>query len=257
MQIPSDTTYKGTKYKIKEIADHNYYSHFGPAEWDSEDSIDGKEVGINLPEYRGYSYFDLPSDLYDFNMAENIKTVILPGTLNYIAKGVFCGMPKLEKVVFADKYKKLTVGTNAFSDTKLKSITFPKGIYELKQCAAGSIPTIYIPSCVTKIGPEVVNADTKKVVISKKNKTFKIKNRMLYSYNEKKLLGASANVKSVVTVSKKTRNIARNVFSRTKVKQVNLNQINTIPTGAFAYCKKLTKVTETKAVSKVNYAAFA
>lgn len=257
LQIPSYTTYKGTKYKVTEIADYDYSAHFAP-KWDTEDYIDGKTVGINLPEYRGYSYLDLQMDYSDFKNAENIKTVILPDTLNYIGEGAFCGMPKLEKVVFADKYKKLTVGMNAFSNTKIKSITFPKGTYELKQCAAGSIPTIYIPSSVKKIGSEVVNADTKKVVISKKNKSFKMKNGMLYSYNEKKLLGASANVKSVVTVSKKTKSIARNVFSRTKVKQVNLNnKINTIPKGAFAYCKKLTKVTGTKAVSKIDYAAFA
>lgn len=262
LEIPSYVTYKGTKYKVTQIADHDYYAHHGPIEWDSEDSINGKEVGINLPKYRRYSYFDLPTDLdnnlYGFQDAENIKKIILPNTLIYIGKGAFCGMPKLENVVFAKKYKKLTIGMNAFSSTKLKSITFPEGTYELKQCAAGSIPTIYIPSTVKKIGAEVVNADTKKVTISKKNKNFKMKDGMLYSYNEKKLLGASANVKKVVTISKKTKSIARNTFARTNVKQVNLNnKIKTISKAAFAYCSKLEKVTGTNEVSKIEYAAFA
>lgn len=259
LRIPSYVTCKGKKYKVTEIADHNYYSHSGPVEWDSEGDVYGKIEGINPPKYRRYSYFDLPmdDDLYEFWSAENIKTVILPDTLTYIGEGAFCKWPKLEKVVFAKKYKKLTIGINAFSGLKWKSITFPEGTYELKRCAAGSIPEITIPSTVKKIGAEVVNADTKKVTISKGNKKFKMKDGILYSYDEKQLLGASANVKSSVTISKKTRSIAKNAFSRTNVKQVNLrNQIKSIPKGAFAYCKKLEKVSGTNAITKIEYAAF-
>ncbi len=260
LRIPSYVTCKGKKYRVTEIADHNYYSHSGPIEWDSEGDVYGRLEGINPPKYRRYSYNDLPyidNHLHGFCHAENIKTVILPDTLTYIGEGAFCKWPKLEKVVFAKKYKKLTIGINAFAGLKWKSITFPEGTYELKRCAAGSIPEITIPSTVKKIGAEVVNADTKKVTISKGNKKFKMKDGILYSYDEKQLLGASANVKSSVTISKKTRSIAKNAFSRTNVKQVNLrNQIKSIPKGAFAYCKKLEKVSGTNAVTNIEYAAF-
>lgn len=263
LQIPSYAVYKGKKYKVTEITDCNFYADEGPSEWNSEESITGNEgIGINLPKYRKYSYFDLPSllfeNLYDFNASENIKTIILPDTLTYIGEGAFCGCPDLEKVIFAKKYKKLVVGINAFSGSNLKSITFPEGTYELKRCAAGSTPNISIPSTVKKIGAEVVNADTKKVTISSRNKNFKMKDGMLYSYNEKKLLGASANVKNVVTISKRTTSIAGNTFARTKVKRVNLNnKIKIISKGAFAYCNKLERVTGTNAVGKIEYAAFA
>lgn len=260
LRIPSHVTYKGKSYKVTEIADHEYYSHGGPIEWDSEEDVYGKAEGINPPKYRQYSYFDLPyidNYLHGFCYAENIKTVILPDTLTYIGEGAFCRWPKLEKVVFAKKYKKLTIGVNAFAGLKWKSITFPEGTYELKRCAAGSISEITIPSTVKKIGAEVVNADTKKVTISKGNKKFKMKDGILYSYDEKQLLGASANVKSSVSISKKTRSIAKNAFARTNVKQVNLrNQIKSIPKGTFAYCKELEKVTGTNAVTKIEYAAF-
>lgn len=193
-----------------------------------------------------------------FIRERNIKTIILSDTLTYIGEGAFCGCPDLEKVIFAKKYKKLVVGINAFSGSNLKSITFPEGTYELKRCAAGSIPNISIPSTVKKIGAEVVNADTKKVTISSRNKNFKMKDGMLYSYNEKKLLGASANVKNVVTISKRTTSIAGNTFARTKVKRVNLNnKIKIISKGAFAYYNKLERVTGTNAVGKIEYAAFA
>ena len=263
LRIPSYVTYKGKRYKVTEIADYSYRSHDGPPEWDSEEYVYGKAEGINLPAYRLYQYVDLSSimfdnlDFWEFQSADNIKTVILPDTLTYIGEGAFCRWPKLEKVVFAKKYKKLTIGVNAFAGLKWKSITFPEGTYELKRCAAGSIPEITIPSTVKKIGAEVVNADTKKVTISKGNKRFKMKDGILYSYDEKQLLGASANVKSSVSISKKTRSIAKNAFARTNVKQVNLrNQIKNIPKGAFAYCKELEKVTGTNAVTKIDYAAF-
>ncbi|MCI8509835.1 MAG: leucine-rich repeat domain-containing protein [Lachnospiraceae bacterium] len=261
--IPPHVIYKGKKYKVTEMADYTYRSHDGPPEWDSEEYVYGQAEGINLPAYRLYHYVDFPNlrlddwDFCEFQRADNIKTVILPDTLTYIGEGAFCRWPKLKKVVFAKKYKKLTIGINAFAGLKWKSITFPEGTYELKRCAAGSIPEITIPSTVKKIGAEVVNADTKKVTISKKNKKFKMKDGILYSYDEKQLLGASANVKSSVSISKKTRSIAKNAFARTNVKQVNLrNQIKSIPKGAFAYCKKLEKVSGTNAVTKIDYAAF-
>lgn len=262
LQIPSSVIYKGKKYKVTEIVDQKIYFE-GDSE--SENTIDGRGVWLNLPRYNSYQYDYYPNMklkraeiLCEFKGADNIRTVILPNTLTYIGEGAFCGCPNLEKVVFARKYKKLTVGVNAFSGKKLKSIIFPEGTYELKANAAGMTQNITIPSTVKKIGYGVVNASTEKVTISKKNKKFKMKDGILYSKDEKTLLGVSASVKGTVKISSKTKNIAKNAFACSKVKEVVLNKkITKISKGTFAYCIKLKKVLGTESVTNIDYAAFA
>lgn len=256
LTIPSSVYYKGKKYTVTQIADHEIYYQ------DVADTTDGSYIDVNSAGWRYYRYDrndgeSLPMDV-DWICGCNITKVILPSTLTYIGEGAFGGCDKLESVVFASSYKKLTIGKNAFDGTSLKSIRFPKGTYELKDCAAGTVQEIYIPASVKKIGAGVVNCNTKKVTIDKKNKKFKMKDGILYSYNEKTLISASANVKKNVKISKKTTKLRKMAFAEAKVKTVTLNnKIKSIPEGAFFECKKLTAVKGMDKVQKIGYAAFA
>jgi len=255
LTIPSSVYYKGKKYTVTQIADHEIYYQ------DYIDTTDGNYIDVDMAGWRYYRYdrIDGKSMPIDVNWISDcrITKVILPSTLTYIGEGAFGGCEKLESVVFASSYKKLTIGKNAFDGTSLKSIRFPKGTYELKDCAAGTVQEIYIPSTVKKIGAGVVNCNTKKVTIDKKNKKFKMKDGILYSYNEKTLLGASAKVKKNVKISSKTTKMSKIAFAGTKVKTVTLNnKVKVIPKGAFCNCSKLTAIKNTDSIEKINYAAF-
>jgi len=84
-----------------------------------------------------------------------------------------------------------------------------------------------------------------------------MKDGILYSYNEKTLISASAKVKKNVKISKKTTKLRKQAFAGTKVKTITLNnKITTIPKGAFSECTKLTAVKGTDNVQKIEYAAF-
>jgi len=259
LTIPSSVYYKGKKYTVTQIADHEIYYQDKPV---TQETTNGYDVDINMPGWRYYCYNridgkEMPMDV-NWISGSRIKKVILPSTLTYIGEGAFCGCEKLKSVVFANSYKKLIVGKNVFGGTALESLRFPNGTYELKDCAAGTVAEIYIPASVKKIGAGVVNHKTKKVTIDKKNKKFKMKDGILYSYNGKTLIGASAKVKKNVKVPKAVTKIGKMAFAGTNVKTVTLtNKIKTIPKGAFYKCKKLTSVKNTENVREIEYGAFA
>lgn len=256
--IPGKVYNKGKIYTVTGIADHELYYQDIPV---TEETIDGQSVDIGAPGW-GYYRYDrtdgesFPNDV-EWLSETRIQKLVLPSTLTYIGEGAFGGCEQLQTVTFAKKYNKLVVGKNAFFSRKMKKIVFPEGTYELKDNAAGLIPEITIPSTVKKIGSGVVNWNTKKVTISKNNKKFKMKNGILYTKDEKKLLGVSANAGKNIKISNKTTSIAANAFYHTKVKTVALNKkITRIPKGAFANCSKLVSVTGTDRVTEIGYAAF-
>lgn len=191
--VPGKVSYKGKTYIVTRIADHELYYQDIPI---TEETIDGRSVAIRTPGWGYYRYDRTDGGYYPDDVVwlseTRIKKLVLPNTLTYIGEGAFGGCEELQTVVFAKKYKKLVIGQNAFFSRKMKKIVFPEGTYELKANAAGLCPEISIPSTVKKIGSGVVNYNTKKVTISKYNKYFKLKNGILYSKDEKKLLGVSA-----------------------------------------------------------------
>ena len=256
LTIPGYVYYKGKKFKVTQIADHEIYYQ------DETDTADGNYIDLNMPACKYYDYNRTDGKQYPLDIKHisycMITKVVLPSTLTYIGEGAFGGCYKLKSAVFASNYTKLTIGKNAFDGTSLKSIRFPNGTYELKDCAAGTIQDIYIPASVKKIGAGVVNYKTKKVTIDKKNKKFKMKDGILYSYNGKKLVGASAKVKKNVKIPKTVTKIGEMAFAGTNVKTVTLNdKIKIMPKGVFYKCEKLTSVKNTNNVRKVEYGAFA
>lgn len=259
LKIPGYVTHKGKKYKVTRIADYTLYNQGKPI---TEETADGSSVAVDLAGYHYYRYDrkdkkSLPANV-DYLSVSDITKVILPGTLTYIGEGAFSGCTKLRTVEFAKRYKKLTIGKNAFCSNKIKTLTFPMGTYELKENAAGNAGTISIPATVKKIGPGVVNAKTKKVVISKKNKNYKMKAGILYTKNERTLVGVSGAAKQTIKISGKTRKLGAKAFAGTKVKKVILNnKITDIPKGAFYNCKKLVSVSGANHIKTVKYAAFA
>ena len=256
--IPSKVTYNGKTYTVTKIADYDPYDHDATI---TEKNKEGSYVDIDFPTIKYYRYDrtdgkKFPSGIFEFSEA-GIEKIVFPSTLTYIGEGAFYGCKELKSISFAKKYKKLTIGKKAFLGKKVKSITFPEGTYELKENATGCIPSIKIPSTVKKIGPGVVNYNTKKVIISKKNKKFKMKNGILYTKNEKKLINASAKVPKNVKISEKTTAIGERAFAKTKVQKVTLNsKIKSIPKAAFAGCEKLVSVTGMENVTQIDYAAF-
>lgn len=256
LTIPAYITYKGKKYKVTKIADYEIYDQSGAS------YLEGSETNINNGGGVFYRYDRLDGKSSPNNMewiaGSSISKVILPNTLTYIGEGSFNNCCKLKTVVFASSYKKLIIGKNVFGGTKLKSIAFPKGTYELKDSAAGQIPNISIPASVKKIGPGVINYKTQKVTIDKKNKNFKMKKGILYSKDEKVLYGASAKAEKRIKISSKTKKLVDKAFYKSKVTEITLSsKISTIPRGAFCNCAKLVSVKGTSKVKTIKYGAFA
>ena len=258
LTIPSEVTYKGKGYTVIGIADHERV--YKDVAIDS-DNPNGFEVDVNLPGMYYYGYYRKDkkaiADGVDWIPGSKINKVVFPSTLTYIGEGAFCGCDSLKTVEFAKKYKKLTIGANAFCGKKLKSIAFPEGTIKLGENAAGITKNISIPSTVASIGAGVVNVKTNSVKISKKNKKYKMKNGILYTKNEKTLVGVSGKVSKTVTISSKTTSIADHAFAQSKVTKVVLSdKMTSIPTGAFTDCSKLTALEGTDGVTSIGYAAF-
>ena len=193
LTIPASVSYKGTKYKVVKIADYKFGGESVPV---SDDTVNGSTPNLNLQGDHTYRYDrvdgkNIPSDV-NWLCNSKISKLVLPSTITYIGDGAFSGCKKLKNVEFAKKYKKLTIGSNAFVGTNMKNVLLPSGTYELKENALGTTAIIKFPASVKKIGAGVVNSATKKVIVDKKNKNFKLKDNMLYSYDEKTLIGVTA-----------------------------------------------------------------
>ncbi|MDD6069730.1 MAG: leucine-rich repeat domain-containing protein [Clostridiales bacterium] len=254
--IPGSVSYKGKEYTVVGIANHNLLN----AGTTTEMSAEGSDVDVESMGYDWYTYARTDGKSFPKGMRQIsgavIEKVVLPSTLKYIGSGAFAGCDRLKEVQFAKSYRKLTVRKNAFCGTGIKSISFPKGTYAIEEYATGKIENITIPASVKKIGPQVVNADTKNVTISKGNRKYKMKSGVLYTYDEKMLVGISGKVKKV-KVSGKTTKIGKYAFAWSRVESVALNnKINEIPKGAFLECSKLKNVTGTEALIKISYGAF-
>lgn len=256
LTIPASVTYKGKKYRVTKIADYEIYSQSGISENNGSETNITAGAGL----YYRYDRVDgksMPGNV-DWIAGSGISKVVLPGSITYIGNGAFNGCSKLKTVSFANKYKKLTVGENAFGGTNLKSLVFPKGTYELKDGAAGTVSEITIPASVKKIGAGVVNYKTKKVTINKKNSNFKMKNGILYSKDEKVLYGASSKAPKQIKISEKTTKIMAKAFYKTKASKITLNdRISSVPEGAFCGCAVLVNVGKTDNITSIGYGAFA
>ena len=256
LTIPEKVSYNGKTYKVIGIADHKRVY-----KTESIEDDDGESVDLNMPGYYYYGYYRKDDKLIPDGMewipGSEISKVILPASLTYIGEGAFCGCNSLKTVVFAKKYKSLKIGNNAFCGKKLKKLSFPIGTMELGENAAGTTPTIEIPGSVRKIGAGVVNSKTKKLVLDKKNKNYKLKNGILYTKNEKKLVGISDKAGTNITISSKTTSIEERAFAGSKITKVVLNNnITVIPKGAFANCAKLVSVVGANEITDIEYAAF-
>lgn len=251
LTIPETVTYKGKHYKITGISDMECMH--------GEESILGQCAGIEVFAYHEYRYGEKFPKRIRKIAGSGITEVVLPKTLTYIGEGAFDGCHQLKKVHFAKKYKKLVIGKNAFSNTAVKDLVFPEGTSEIRECATGAAENITIPASVKKIGSGVVNARTKNVRVSEKNKNFKVKSGILYTYNEKTLLGVSAKAGKKIQISSKTTKIEKEAFAyNEKVRQVHLGgKVKEIPRGAFACCNHLTRIEGTDNIKKIGYVAFA
>ncbi len=84
-----------------------------------------------------------------------------------------------------------------------------------------------------------------------------MKKGILYTKDERKLLGVSARAGENIKISNKTILIGEKAFAKSKVKKVTLSsRITQIPKGAFAGCSKLETVTGTEKITEIGYAAF-
>lgn len=260
LTIPSKVAYKGKSYTVTQIADHENYYQDAPITEDATSG--GNAIAVTLPGSKSFRYDRVDKKEWPSNMewlcSSNISEVVLPSTLNYIGKGAFGDCNRLKKVTFASSYKKLVIGEDAFGGFSMKSIRFPKGTSELRDRATGTIRNIYIPASVKKIGMGVVNAHTRKVEIDSKNKCFKMKDGILYSYNEKTLISASAKVNKHVVISDKVTKVMPQAFAESRVRSVKWNnRVKVVPKGTFYHCSSLRRVTNTDCLTKIEYGAFA
>lgn len=254
LTIPEKVRYKGKSYTVAQIIDLTAVDKGGYSEFN------GEELGSPAYYDEVYSAYEY-SSAYKNSMPKGTRKlfaveVVLPKTITYIGEGAFAGNSTLKKVTFASNYKKLVIGKAAFDRCSLKTIRFPQGTTEIRDYAVDAA-NIVIPSSVKKIGAGIVDRNTTKVTIAKKNKNFKMKDNLLYTSDETKVLGASSKVAKVVKISSKTTEIAEAAFASGRIKQVNLGgNVKVISAKAFANCGYLKKITGTENLEQIAYGAF-
>lgn len=113
----------------------------------------GSEEDIVIPSViEGYPVTRIAQQAFYFR--ENIKSVIIPDSINYIGNSAFLHCSALEKVFIPDSVT--NIGAKAFKDCiKLKEINIPNGITKISDSTfhnCGSLYDITIPDSVTSIG---------------------------------------------------------------------------------------------------------
>lgn len=129
MVIPSSVYYKGKKYTVTQIADHETYYQ------DSVDTTDGNYVDVDMAGWRYYRYDRVDGKEFPGNVnwisGSPITKVILPSTLNKLlgrletnaGRVVFKGT---QPPTFKEKYR-----------MSVKTIVVPKGTYDVYKDAIG------------------------------------------------------------------------------------------------------------------------
>ena len=247
--------HNGKIYKLTHLPDYKSSNYF---EKHDLRIIPNKGQNFICPSATLYSQYSNGNGL-PLNYLNSITTIILPDTLEFIGSGSLAYCDKLEEVVFAKKYDYLTFGNYVFGSTHIKSIQIPEGTYKLGDCALGEIPSVSLPKSLKKIGANVINNNTKKVTIAPGNSKFKMRDGILYSSDESVLYGASAKVPKNVVIPKKVKEIKTCAFAFSNIKTVTFKSkyFSSISPGAFANCRKLTKISGLKEINYIEYAAFA
>lgn len=140
----------------------------------------------------------------------NIKTVVLPESLEVIGKEAF-STSSLEKINIPSNVKTITEKT--FSDSTLKNINIAEGVCSIGKGAfsgCDNLGTLCIPATVTEISSEAFSGSTMKEVIIKGN---------VDTINEK--VFARTRI-GCVTIYKGTKIIEKNAFYMAKIDRLNL-----------------------------------
>ena len=222
-----------------------------------------------------------------FEEALSLKAVVIPDNVKYIGEFSFCRCKNLEKISISKNLKKLGLNSFAYNECfKTIAELNENGIYERKAVyinsyllaapcvsrqkksykitkgttliaggAIDGIKTLTIPSSVKHIdeyafasrGAETIN-------LSEKNKSYIVKNQILYSKDMKELIYcANADIKSF-TVPKCVKKICPYAFSSCeKLKKIVLNNgLKTIGDYAFFNCLSLKTIKIPKSVTKIG-----
>lgn len=252
ISIPEKVKYKNKSYKVTQVADMELH------ERDSAPPV--YLEGQYAPSDYYPDEYMTPVSRVDILLQEEISCtkLILPKTLEYIGEGAFYDC-KIQNVEFASKYKKLVIGKYTFGRRGPKTVIFPEGTKEIGDYATWHVNTISFPKSVKKIGSGVATYNTKKIKVHPKNKHFKMKSGMLYTKNEKGLIGITQKVaeKSKIKVSSKTNYMSDYVFAYCKAKKITLGgHVLEISRGAFDGCRNMTEVEGTETVKAIRYGAF-
>lgn len=252
ISIPEKVKHKGKTYKVTQIADMQTGERdFAPSVY--------LEGDFAPAEYYPDEYCSPISKSSILSQEEIIcDKLILPKTIEYIGEGAFYDC-KIKNVEFASRYKKLIIGKYMFGINGPKTVVFPEGTREIGDYATRYASNITIPKTVKKIGSGVATYNTKKISIHTKNKNYKMKSGMLYTKDEKKLVGITKKVagKSKIKLSAKTRYMSDYIFAFCEIKEVDFGgSILEISKGAFKNCKKLKELVGTGNVQKICYGAF-
>lgn len=95
-----------------------------------------------------------------FSMLEAQK-IILPDTVEYLAKTAFNGCEKLEEVKLGKGLKKTNYLSFNFCN-ELRSVSFPEGMEEMTDVCFGfctKLSEVYVPASVTKFGSLIVDPE--------------------------------------------------------------------------------------------------
>ena len=200
--------------------------------------------GVTIMSYYGMDGTGFTSETYRndeipesaFQQLE-IVSVVLPTSCTSIAAFAFQQCYELQTVTIPSSVK--TIGTEAFwGCPKLENVTIPSSLVTLGNSAFEDcflIGAITIPASTTTIDPNSLNGIIGPITVATGNTNYSSVNGILYDINKTIILQCPTSVSGSYT------------FPTT---------VNSIGSGAFSYCDKLTDITISSKIQIINSGAF-
>ena len=180
--------------------------------------------------------------------SDDVKKIIIKGTLKDIGDSAFFNFRKLESVEMCDSI--MTIGACSFDMCKkLKKVTLSKNLKKIEEGAFSStgLQNIYLPQKLQCIGSDAFSgSELKKVTIPNSVTMLKMQS---FSYCEK--------LKKVVLSNNITK-IEDRVFEGTNITKIVIpSKIEQIGDGAFEYCENLKTIElKSKNIKEIGKNAF-
>ncbi len=221
----------------------------------SEQGLINRKTEITIPEeIFGYPVVGVVN-LEDKTI--DVKTIIIPDSVQFIGAGAFEKIKSLEKVVLGKNVtgitynmfyrnsglKSIEVSSDNAEYTSVDGVLFNKDITELVAYPEGKGDTYTIPASVTDITVTFFY-DNVEFVISEDSEAFTMEDGVIYSKDKKTLIRVPADISGLYIIPDTVEAIGMYAFINcTELDEIMIsNAVTEIGEGAFAACTSLKAV---------------